>query len=129
MKSHTRALIAASAFAVLTGKKVAGVFDHTNARRLKIAAEARGEKLQAFDGERSIRFGGTLPELYDEGDKSHISFEVIGDIVRGHDRGSGSNYSAQVTNGVAQVFDYAEDAWFDYDIQDPQQPRAFHRAS
>jgi hypothetical protein len=45
-------MIAASAYAFVTGKKVAGVYDHLEKRDLRIAAEAKGDQLQGFDGDR-----------------------------------------------------------------------------
>jgi hypothetical protein len=86
MQPHTRALIAATAFALITGRKVAGLYDHSQARDRPIAAEARGTRVQAFDGERGVAFGGTLPDLYDAGDKAFVSFTVDGAQVTGHDR-------------------------------------------
>ena len=119
--------MAAAAFAILTGRKVAGVFDHTAGRSLRIAAECRGERVQAFDGERRARFGGTLPELYDEGTRAHVSFAVSGAEARGHDRHSASDFAARVTHDLVQVYDYAERAWFDYDIQNPDAEKSFYR--
>jgi len=131
MQPHTRALMAACAFAILSGKKVAGVYDHRSGQRLKIAAECQGDRVQAFDGERGVPFGGTLPELYDAGDKTHVSCMVDGEndsqSIRGHDRHSSSDYTARVTDGVVQLYDYSESAWFAYDIQDPDAARSFHR--
>ncbi|WP_234027239.1 hypothetical protein [Erythrobacter sp. KY5] len=127
MQAHTRALIAASTFSVITGETVAGIYDHTSGRNLKIAAECRGDRLQAFDGERGVRFGGTLPELYDEGDEAYVSLEVAGDKARGHDRASASDYSAHVEDGLVRLYDYAASEWFAYDMQGPETGFAYHR--
>lgn len=127
MQSHTRAMMAAASFAILTGKKVAGIYDNSAGKRLKIAAECRGSQLQGFDGDRGASFGGTLPELYDEHDKTHVSCEVVGATVKGHDRGSSSDYYAYVSNGLVQLYDYGAQAWFAYDIQDPSKARSFYR--
>lgn len=127
MYPHTRAMIAAATFAHLEGKKVAGVYDHSAGRDLQIAAESRGGQVQGFDGDRSAEFGGTLPELYDAGDKAFVSFEVDGAKVRGYDRGSSSFYTAQVTEGVVQVYDHSQDAWFAYDMQDTGATGSYHR--
>ena len=127
MQPHTRALVAAATFAILTGKKVAGIYDHAAGRSLKIAAEARGMLLQAYDGHREARFGGSLPELYDEGDKTHVSFLIENEEVRGHDRHSASDFAARVTEALVQVYDYGEKAWFHYDIQDPKAAKSFYR--
>jgi hypothetical protein len=117
MVPHTRAMIAAAAYAFVTGKKVAGVHDHASGRDLRIAAESRGDRLQGFDGDRAAKFGGTLPELYDAGDKTFVSFEIDGAKVRGYDRGSSSSYAAQVTDRLVQLYDYSQSAWFAFDIQ------------
>jgi hypothetical protein len=101
MLPHTRALIAASAHAFITGNKVAGVYDHAAGRHLRIAAESREAHLQGFDGDRSARFGGTLPELYDAADKAFISL----------------SYEARVTENVVQLYDHGQSAWFAFDIQ------------
>lgn len=117
MLSHTRALIAAATFAFISGKKVAGLYDHAAARHLRIAAEARGEHLQGFDGDRSAKFGGILPELYDAADDKFISIEIDGQTARGHDRGSSHDWSVTVTGAQLQLYDHGESAWFAFDVQ------------
>ncbi|MEW9856488.1 hypothetical protein [Novosphingobium sp. M1R2S20] len=128
MKPHTRGMVAAAAFAYLTDKKVAGLYDHSAGRDLQIAAEFRGDQLQGFDGDRAAKFGGTLPEIHDAGDKTFVSFEVEGATVKGYDRGTSTFYSAQVADGVAQVYDYAAQAWFAYDVQDANSASSYYRA-
>lgn len=117
MQPHTRAIVAASAFALVTGKKAAGLYDHSAAAHLRIAAESRGNRVQALDGDRSATFGGTLPELYDDGDKIFISLEVDGVTVRGFDRGSGGFYEASVADRVVRLYDHGATSWFAYTIQ------------
>ncbi|MET0241444.1 MAG: hypothetical protein ABW184_16245 [Sphingobium sp.] len=127
MNPHTRAMIAAAAFSVITGKKAAGVYDHSTGRDLRIAAECRGGQLQGIDGDRAAKFGGTLPEIYDAGDKMFVSLEYDGLTVKGYDRGSSSFYEGRVTDGLVQIYDHAESAWFAYDIQDAQAEQSYHR--
>ncbi len=127
MQPHTRAMIAAAAFACVTGKKVAGLYDHSAGRDLRIAAEKRGNQVQGFDGERDARFGGTLPELHDAGDKTFVSFAIDGTRVEGYDRGTSGFYTAHVTDAVVQVFDHSQNAWFTYDIQDAASAHSYHR--
>lgn len=117
MSPHTRALVAAAAYAFIAGKKVAGVHDHVAGLDLEIAAEARGGRLQGMDGTRSAKFGGRLPELYDAGDDAFISLEIEGATGRGYDRGSQSHYSLTVTDQVVQLYDHAASAWFAFSIQ------------
>ena len=132
MRSHTRALVAAAAFTFATGKKVAGIYDHSAARDRRIAAECRGDRLQGFDGDRGVKFGGTLPELYDAGDRTFVSFETDGETmhdlkIRGFDRGTSTFYTAQVRDGLVQIFDHGENAWFSYDIQNADAARSYLR--
>lgn len=118
MLAHTRALIAAATYAFVARRKVAGVFDHSAGRDLRIAAESRDNQLQGFDGERETMFGGTLPELFDGGDKTYLSFEVEGAKAQGYDRGSSTAFTAQVAGRVVQVYDHGQAAWFAYDVKD-----------
>lgn len=117
MHSHTRAIVAASAYAVIIGKKVAGIYDHAAGRHLRIAAECRDGRVQAYDGDRAARFGGSLPELFDDGDRAFISLAVEGMTAQGYDRGSASAYVANVTDRVVQLYDHGEGAWFAFDVQ------------
>lgn len=117
MAPHTRAMIAAAAFAFVTGKKVAGLYDHALEKNLQIAAECRGDQLQGYDGDRHAGFGGQLPEIYADGDKTFISLEIDGSSARGYDRGSSSSYAAQVTEQQVQVYDHGQRTWFTFDIQ------------
>lgn len=117
MLPHTRAMVAAAAYAFIAGKKVAGVHDHASGRDLRIAAECRGNRLQGFDGDRLVKFGGTLPELYDAGDRTFVSLEIDGAKARGHDRGSAGAYAAEVTDRLVQLYDYSQSAWFAFGIQ------------
>lgn len=122
-------MIAAATFAYLTGKKVAGIYDHAERRDLRIAAEFRGDQLQGLDGDRAAKFGGTLPEIYDAGDQVFVSFAVDGGTVKGYDRGTSSFYAANVTDGAVQVYDYSDSAWFAYDVQDAGSLASYHRAA
>lgn len=117
MRPHTRALVAASAHAVIIGRKVAGLYDHAAGRHLRIAAESRGGRLQGVDGDRSVMFGGTLPEVFDDGDKQFVSLEIDGTTARGYDRGSACTYVAEVSDRLVQLYDHGEQTWFAFDIQ------------
>jgi hypothetical protein len=116
MSPHSRAVIAAAAHAFVTSKKVAGIYDHVSGRHLQIAAEARGEHLQGFDGDRAVKFGGTLPEIYDMGDRAFISLEIEGATARGYDRGSSGAYTAIVAARLVQLYDHNQNMWFAFDI-------------
>ena len=96
MQQHTRAMVAASAYALVTGKKVAGLYDHAAGRHLRVAAEARGGHLQGYDGDRDARFGGTLPEFRDTGDGASVHMAVEGAAARGYDRNSSGHFTADV---------------------------------
>lgn len=117
MQPATRSLIAATAYAVTTGKKVAAIYDHAADRHRRIAAECRADRVQALDGDRETRFGGTLPELYDEASAAFISLEADSATARGYDRGSGGFYTAEMTGPQVQVYDHNEGAWFAFDVQ------------
>lgn len=110
-------MIAAAAHAFIFGQKVAGVHDHEAGHDLQIAAEARGGVLQGFDGDRSAKFGGSLPELYDAGNAAFVSLEIDGMTARGYDRHSSSHYALTVTDNVVQLYDHADAAWFAFSIQ------------
>ena len=117
MQPHTRALIAAAAHAVISGRKVAGIYDYTASEHLRIAAQCRDNRVQCADGERSVMFGGTLPELYDEGDKTFVSLAVDGAKAHGYDRASESHYVAEVTDLRIQLYDHKQESWFAYEVQ------------
>lgn len=127
MHPHTRALVAAATFAVTTGRKVAGLYDHSAGRDVRIAAECRDQQLQGFDGERGVKFGGTLPEIYDAGDRTFIAFALEGGKAQGYDRGTSTAYVAQVTEGMVQVYVHGEDVWYAYDVQDADAAQSYHR--
>jgi len=116
MFPHTRAIVAAAAHAFVNRKTVAGLYDHSAGRHLRIATESRGEHLQGFDGDRSAKFGGTLPELFDVGDQAFVSMEVDGQTVRGYDRASASVYTANVGERLVQLYDHSLSSWFSYDV-------------
>jgi hypothetical protein len=117
MSPHTRAMVAAAVHAFMFGKKVAGVHDHESGQDLRIAAEARGDRLQGFDGDRSSKFGGTPLELYDAGDRAVVSLEIDGLRAQGYDHSSSSHYSLAVTDRVVQLYDHSANAWFAFSIQ------------
>ena len=117
MSPHTRAMVAAATHAFMFGKKVAGVHDHETGRDLRIAAEARGGRLQGFDGDRSAKFNGTPSEIYDAGDDAFVSLEIDGLKAQGYDRRSSSHYSLSVTDQVVQLYDHAAESWFAFSIQ------------
>ena len=83
--------------------------------------------MQGADGDRSARFGGDLPELYDAGDAAFVTMEIEGTQARGYDRGSSTFYTAQVAGGLVQLFDHATSAWFAYDVQDADAASSYLR--
>jgi len=127
MDANTRAIVAAAAFAYVAGQKVGGIYDHSTGRDLRIAAELQGDRLQGFDGDRAVKFGGTIPELHVAGNKGLVSFEIDGPTVKGYDRSSSNFFEATVTNGVVQLYDHGQSAWFAYDVQDPSSKSSYHR--
>lgn len=118
MLAHTRAIVSAAAYAFVTRRKVAGIYDHLTKQDLRIAAESRGDQVQGYDGDRSAKFALTLPELYDSGDNSFVSFEVEGTKVKGYDRRSSSAYEALVTDQRVQLYDYGQSEWFTFDVRE-----------
>ena len=117
MPPHTRAMVAASAHALVTGRKVAGLYDHAAERHRRLAAEARGEHLQGYDGDRDARFGGTLPELRDAGDGASLHMTLQGSTVRGYDRASSRHFTVEVAGRSVQLYDHGAGAWFAFDVQ------------
>jgi hypothetical protein len=117
MQPHIRAVIAAAAHAFVTGKKVAGIYDHAAGRHLRIAAEARAEQLQGHDGDRNVKFGGTLPHLRDTGEGASLHMEIEGTEARGYDTSSSGHFSAKVSDRLVQIFDHADGKWFAFDVQ------------
>ncbi|WP_343528292.1 hypothetical protein [Sphingomonas sp.] len=117
MQPAIRAIIAASSHALVKGKKVAGVYDQTADRHLRIAAEARGEHLQGFDGDRGVKFGGTLPELTETGAGASIHMDVAGDETRGYDRSTSSHFTCRIAEDLVQLYDHADGAWFTFGVQ------------
>jgi len=120
MQPHHRAIVAACAYAVIAGRKVEGLYDHAAERHLRIAAEAQGDRVQALDGDRSVRFGGTLPELHDEGDRVFISLERDGPGARGYDRSSETFYHAQIGDRMVQLYDHGAGDWFAFSIREAE---------
>ena len=114
MQPETRAMIAACAYAAVTGKSVTGLYDHAAAQDRDIAAECRGNRIQAIDGDRSVTFGGTLPEIRNGADNTFVSLVVEGARASGYDRGSQGHYVADVSDRLIQLFDYNANAWFAY---------------
>ncbi|MEH3106871.1 MAG: hypothetical protein PGN09_06165 [Sphingomonas fennica] len=117
MHAYTRALVAAAAYALVSGRKVAGVYDHAGGRHLRIAAEARDGHVQGYDGDRAVRFGGSLPELRDVGVGTAIHMTVDGATVRGFDRGAAGHFTGEVTDGTVQLYVHAEGVWYAFGIQ------------
>ena len=99
-------------------------------RRRETGGSARnvaGGGGQGFDGDRGARFGGTLPEVFDSGDNAFISLKLSGGAASGYDRGSQGHFDVVVKDGLVQVYDHAEAAWFAYDMQDPDAAHGYHR--
>lgn len=111
-------MVAATAYALVTERKVAGLHDHALHQDLDIAAERRGGELQGHDAQRDVRFGGAFPEIYDAGDKVFVSFAADGAIVKGYDRGTATFYEARVSDKRVQLYDHGAGEWFTFDVQD-----------
>lgn len=129
MTDDTRALIAALGFASITGKTVAGLHDHAAMRDRRLAAQRRGQAVQAHDGDRDLHFGGTLPDIRDQNGQPLLALTLEGHSLRAYDRTANAFYEARVSDGLVQVFDHAAGAWFAYDVQNADAPNRYHRAS
>lgn len=117
MQPPLRAMIAAASHAFVLRRKVAGLYDHEAGRHIRVAAEAKGQHLQGYDGERDARFGGTLPELRDMGEDATVHMTVQGTETRGFDRGSASHFTTRVTEEQVQLYDHGAAAWFAFDVR------------
>jgi hypothetical protein len=117
MHNHTRAMAAAAAFAVITGRKVAGLYDHAGAVHLRIAAECRGHQVQGADGDRSALFGGDLPTIFDAGDSNTVSLVIDGHKAQGYDALSQEYYAIEVTDRLVNLYDHGVAAWFAFEPQ------------
>lgn len=117
MQSDIRAIVAASSHALVTGTKVAGLYDQSADRHLRIAAEARGQHLQGLDGDRGVKFGGTLPELTETGAGGSIYMEIGDGSARGFDRTTSSHFTCRSDDDVVQLYDHSVSAWFNYRVQ------------
>jgi len=117
MHNHTRAMIAASAYAAITGRKVAGLYDHTGAVHLRIAAECRDGRVQGADGDRSATFGGILPEIHDAREQTFVSLAVEGHKAHGYDRGTQTHYALEVKDRLINLYDHGVATWFAFEVQ------------
>ena len=126
MKPHTRAMIAAASFAVLTGKKVAGLYDHTTGQDLRIAAEARGDSVQGFDGDRAAKFGGTLPEIHDAADQALSRAPATAPHARPRPRLVNRLHRARRQQRRASLRS-RQNHWFSYDVLDPAKDGQYYR--
>ncbi|WP_261269835.1 hypothetical protein [Sphingomonas sp. LC-1] len=117
MQSDMRAIIAASSHALVKGRKVAGLYDQAEDRHRRIAAEARGEHLQGFDGDRGVKFGGTLPEIQDNAAGGSIHFEIADGEARGYDRSSAGHFTCRIDDDLVRLYDHAVGAWFTFGVQ------------
>jgi len=117
MQPDIRAIIAASSHALVTGKTVAGLYDQTADRHRRIAAEARGEHLQGLDGDRNVKFGGTLPELTETGTGAAIYMEIAEEATQGFDRSTSGHFTCRIEDQVVQLYDHADGAWFTFVAQ------------
>ncbi|WP_241127097.1 hypothetical protein [Novosphingobium terrae] len=109
--------MAASAYAVIFDRKVAGLYDFTAQEHLRVAAESREGRVQGNYEGRPGLFGGTLPELFDATDQAFVSLEVDGYKVKGYDRASGHHYEAEILPRLIQLYDHGAQAWFSFEPQ------------
>lgn len=117
MEPRLRSRVAASVYALATGRTVAGLYDHRAAEHRRIAAEARGAHLQGYDGDLEARFGGTLPEWRDASDGTSLHLTIEGGTAQGYDRRSSSHFTAVTGDGIVQLYDHADAAWFPFSVQ------------
>ncbi|WP_237392265.1 hypothetical protein [Aurantiacibacter rhizosphaerae] len=110
-------MVAAAAHAFICGRKIVGVHDHEFGKDMRIAAEAQGERLQGFDGDRAAKFDGSSSEIYDAVDDAFVSLEIDGLKAHGYDRRTSSHYTLSVLGRVVQLYDHASRSWFAYTIQ------------
>lgn len=116
MQEHARMMIAAAAYAAITGKKVSSVYSYKAGSYQNIEAKFDGSKISAYDYARGAHFDGTLGSLYDYGDRAHVEMKINGNKAEGYHYGSSHFYEATVSGSSIEVYDYGDAGWFNYSI-------------
>lgn len=115
MKPNVRAAVAAMAIGHNKGIDVSSVYDYRLSRFVKVSVSVSGDKLDGYDYEERCHFGGTLPNAYHYGTRSHIELRSKGDgKYSGYDYDQKKHFEVTVRGSNADVYDYAESSHFSY---------------
>ena len=84
------ACVAYAAARVALGPCASQVFDHSRDRLVRIGGTVKGDRIGLYDYDRGCNFSGTLPELWDDGERAQIVLAVAGNgVVRATAGGHG----------------------------------------
>jgi hypothetical protein len=93
MKPNTRAFSICAAGALISGRKPASVYDHTQGGYITISGSTDGRSVQLYDYDEGAHFSGNSNgkqfSFYHYSDGFHVSLTLNGDQFSGYDYGTG----------------------------------------
>ncbi|MEJ2246382.1 MAG: hypothetical protein P8Y80_09955 [Acidobacteriota bacterium] len=116
MNRHTRTCIAFVAASVISGIKATSIYDYDRSRHLNFSGTVSESNVEIYDYERSCRFGGRLPSLYDYDRNVDILLQIDKTSFSGYDYGDDAHFSGHVSNGSVSLYDNSESKYFNYSI-------------
>jgi hypothetical protein len=116
VQEHSRSVIAAVAYAVISGKSVSSIYSHSEGSWRTVEARCSNGNISAYDFSRSSHFDGNLPNLYDYADSSHVEMNINGTKANGYHYGSSSFYEVSVNGNSVEFYDYESGGWASYSV-------------
>ncbi|MCP5159283.1 MAG: hypothetical protein H6975_07640 [Gammaproteobacteria bacterium] len=116
MNPSLRACIANLA-ARLAGQTVnSTVYDHTQAKHIRISGNASAESVNLHEHDRDSYLTGPPSSLYDHVQRAHLSLVVQGTKLSGYDHGSRYHYSGDINGHSVIIFDHQSKTHHHYDV-------------
>ncbi len=116
MQEYARAMIAAAAYAAITGEDVASIYSYSTSLYRNLEASFADGQIRGFDYLRNARFEGVPANLFDYRDRAYVGMTIAGGAAEGFHHGAGHHYRAELRGNVIAFYDYGAGSWFNYAV-------------
>ncbi len=111
MKSNQRACIAGIVTALKANKEINSIYSYELSKYIILSGTANNQNIQLYDYSRSCHLTGNGDSygsfnLFDYGERKHITLNVKLNQFDGYDYGSRFHFSGTINNNSVSLYDY-----------------------
>ncbi|UDM52016.1 hypothetical protein [Cupriavidus sp. MP-37] len=116
MNSGARACIAYIVARAISDSKASHAYDYSESKYVAFTGDVTTREVNVYDYGRRCYCSGSLPQLYDYGNRKHIDLQVNGDRFSGFDYDSRKHFEGSVSGNSVSLYDYETSKYYNYTV-------------